>query len=232
MRKLLARLESGDILLADCYYCSYFMIGLLKELGVDFVVRLHQCRATDFRRGERRGTGDHIVTWARPPQPTWMDDETYARMPESIAVREVHVHVKQPGFRTDSFVVVTTLTDAETYTAEEIGELFRKRWLVELDIRALKSTLGMDVLRCQTPEMVRKEIWATLLAYNLIRQTMLQAALPAGLSPRDRLHPCAANGCRVVDDRGPVVSRSSGNAHRRCSERASSTACRTTSGSH
>jgi putative transposase len=184
LRKLLARLESGDILLADCYYCSYFMICLLQELGVDFVVRLHQCRATDFRRGERLGTGDHVVTWARPPQPKWMDDETYARMPESIAVREVEVRVKQPGFRVASFVVVTTLTDAETYTVEDIGDLFRKRWLVELDIRALKSTLGMDVLRCQTPEMVRKEIWAALLAYNLIRQTMLQAALPAGLSPR------------------------------------------------
>jgi hypothetical protein len=184
LRKLLGRLESGDILLADCYYCSYFMICLLQELGVDFVVRLHQCRATDFRRGERLGAGDHVVTWSRPPQPKWMNDETYARMPESIEVREVQVHVKQPGFRIDSFVVVTTLTDAETYTAEEIGDLFRKRWLAELDIRALKSTLGIDVLRCQTPEMVRKEIWVALLAYNLIRQTMLQAALPAGLSPR------------------------------------------------
>ena len=169
LRKLLGRLESGDILLADCYYCSYFMICLLQELGVDFVVRLHQCRATDFRRGERLGTGDHVVTWIRPPQPKWMDDETYARMPESIAVREVQVHVKQPGFRIASFVVVTTLTDAGTYTAEEIGDLFRKRWLVELDIRALKSTLGIDVLRCQTPETARKEIWVALLAYNLIR---------------------------------------------------------------
>jgi putative transposase len=184
MRKLLGRLESGDILLADCYYCSYFMICLLQELNVDFVVRLHQCRASDFRRGERLGTGDHIVTWARPPQPAWMDDETYARMPESIAVREVEVRVRQPGFRVASFVVVTTLTDAETHAAEDIGDLFRKRWLAELDIRALKSTLGIDVLRCQTPEMVRKEIWVALLAYNLIRQTMLQAALPAGLSPR------------------------------------------------
>jgi hypothetical protein len=185
LRKLLARLESGDILLADCYYCSYFMICLLKELGVDFIVRQHQCRATDFRRGERLGPGDHIVTWARPPQPKWMDNDTYAQMPESIAVREVEVRVSQPGFRVASFVVVTTLIEAETYPAEDIGDLFRKRWLAELDIRALKSTLGMDVLRCQTPEMVRKEIWTALLAYNLIRQAMLQAALQAGLSPRD-----------------------------------------------
>ncbi len=146
---------------------------------------------------------------------------------------EVHVHVKQPGFRTDSFVVVTTLTDAETYTAEEIGDLFRKRWLAELDIRALKSTLGMDVLRCQTPEMVRKEIWAALLACNLIRQAMLQAALQADLSPRElsfthALVTVAASWMTVAQ----LSPRSSGSAHRRRSERASSTACRTTSGSH
>jgi hypothetical protein len=185
LRKLLARLQSGDILLADCYYCSYFMIALLMELGVDFVVRLHQRRTADFRRGKHLGPDDHLVTWCRPPQPKWMDDETYARMPESIRVREVKVRVDQPGFRIKSFVVVTTLIDAEKYTADDVRELFRKRWLVELNIRALKCTLGIDVVRCQTPEMVRKEIWCALLAYNLIRQTMLQAAREAGLSPRE-----------------------------------------------
>ncbi len=185
LRKLLARLQFGDILLADRYYCSYFMIALLKELGVDFVVRLHQHRTADFRRGDRLGPEDHLVTWPRPSQPKWMDDETYARMPKVIQVREVRVHVNQPGFRVKSFVVVTTLIDAEKYTADDIRELFRERWLVELDIRALKCTLGIDVVRCQTPEMVRKEIWCALLAYNLIRQTMLQAAREAGLSPRD-----------------------------------------------
>ena len=100
-------------------------------------------------------------------------------------VREVQVRVNQPGFRIDSFVVVTTLVNAQAYTADDIRELFRERWLVELDIRALKCSLGIDVVRCQTPEMVRKEIWCALLAYNLIRQTMLQAAREAGLSPRD-----------------------------------------------
>jgi hypothetical protein len=185
LRKLLARLQFGDILLADRYYCSYFMIALLKELGVDFVVRLHQHRTADFRRGDRLGPEDHLVTWPRPSQPKWMDDETYARMPKVIHVREVRVQVNQSGFRVKSFVVVTTLIDAEKYTADDIRELFRERWLVELDIRALKCTLGIDVVRCQTPEMVRKEIWCALLAYNLIRQTMLQAAREAGLSPRD-----------------------------------------------
>jgi hypothetical protein len=185
LRKLMPGLAPGDIVLGDCYYCSYFMIGLLKELSVDVVVRLHQCRTADFNRGRRLGKKDHVVRWARPEKPTWMDDETYARMPESIEVREVEVQVDKPGFRPDSLVVVTTLVDAGTYTADDIRGLFRKRWLVEQDIRALKSNLGIDILRCQTPEMVRKEIWVALLAYNLIRQTMLQAALQVDLSPRD-----------------------------------------------
>lgn len=184
-RAMMGRLETGDIVLADCYYCSYFMIALLMELKVDFVVRMHQCRTADFGRGKRRGKGDHVVTWTRPQKPTWMDDETYARMPESIEVREVQIRVQQPGFRPKSMVVVTTLIDSERYTAADVRDLFRKRWLVEQDIRALKSTLGMDVLRCETPDMVRKEIWVALLAYNLIRQTMLEAALRADLAPRD-----------------------------------------------
>jgi hypothetical protein len=184
-RKMMAGLESNDIIVGDCYYCSYFMICLLKELKVDVVLRLHQCRTADFSRGERLGKGDHVVRWVRPQKPTWMDDETYARMPESIEVREVEVRVDKPGFRPDSLVVVTTLTDADTDPTDDIRDLFRKRWLVEQDIRAFKCNLGTDILRCQTPEMVRKEIWVALLAYNLIRQTMLQAALRADLSPRD-----------------------------------------------
>jgi len=184
-RELTARLESGDLVLADCYYCSYFMIALLQELKVDFVVRLHQCRKADFRSGKCLGKKDHVVRWDRPRKPTWMDEATYARIPKSIEVREVEVQVDKPGFRPDSFVVVTTLTDADRYTAHDIRDLFRKRWLVEQDIRALKCNLGIDVLRCQTPEMVRKELWVALLAYNLIRQTMLQAALQGDVSPRN-----------------------------------------------
>jgi putative transposase len=184
LRELLVRLRPGDILLADRYYCSYFMIALLLELHIDFVARVHQRRDVDFRRGQRLGVGDHVVTWARPAKPDWMDEATYARMPASIQVREVQVQVDQPGFRTESLVVVTTLTDAAQYTKDDVAELYHQRWLVELDIRTIKVTLGMDVLRCQSAEMVRREIWTCLLAYNLIRQTMLEAALRAGRSPR------------------------------------------------
>lgn len=184
LRELLERFQSGDILLADRYYCSYFMIALFLERGIDFVARLHQARTADFRRGRRLGPGDHIVEWLRPAKPEWMDQETYERMPESIRVREVEVQVQQPGFRVDSLVVGTTLTDADQYSRDDLAELYHRRWLVELDIRPLKITLALDVLRCKTPEMVRREFWTGLLAYNLIRQTLLQAALQAGCSPR------------------------------------------------
>jgi putative transposase len=168
LRELLDRLDKGSILLADRYYCSYFMIALLQELGIDIVARLHQRRAVDFQRGQRLGAGDHVVTWAKPQRPDWMDEATYQR-----------------GFRVEQLVVVTTLTDATQYTKGDIAELYHQRWLVELDIRAIKVTMGMDVLRCQSPAMVEREMWTCLLAYNLIRQAMLEAALQAGRSPRE-----------------------------------------------
>ena len=189
LRSLLGSIDPDDIVLADRYYCSYFMIAGLQELGIDLVARIHQRRKVDFRRGRRLGgrrlgRDDHIATWDRPQRPAWMDQQTYDRMPTSIEVREIRVHVGQPGCRVESFVAVTTLTDATAYPKEDIASLYQSRWLVELDIRAIKITMGMDILRCKTPEMVRKEMWTCLLAYNLIRQAMLQAASEAGVSPR------------------------------------------------
>jgi putative transposase len=184
LRQVVDQFAPGDILLADRYFCSFFMIALVLSGKCDFVTRLHQCRKTDFSRTRRLGKGDHLVVWQRPQRPDWMDLETYAQMPETLTLRQVEVHVDQPGFRTASLVVVTTLVDAKRYPRQDIADLYRKRWLVELDIEAIKVTLGMDVLRGKTPEMVRKEIWTCLLAYNLIRRTMLQAAARNDLSPR------------------------------------------------
>lgn len=184
LRELFGSLQRGDVLLADRYYCSYFMIALLVERGIDIVVRLHQARAEDFRRGRRLGKNDRLDTWLKPAKPAWMDQATYDRLPDVLHVRKVRVQINQPGFRVESLVVVTTLTDSDAYTSADIAELYHKRWLAELDIRSIKCSLGMDVLRCQTPDMVRKEIWTHLLAYNLIRQAMLEAALAAGKSPR------------------------------------------------
>jgi len=184
LRELLDQLSAGDILLGDRCYCSWFLIVLLRRKGVDVAMRLHQMRTADFRRGRRLGQDDHLVRWPRPDKPDWMDQATYDTMPEFLEVREVQVHVDQPGFRSESLVVVTTLLDAKKYTRGDIAELYHQRWLVELDIRAIKVQLGMDVLRCQTPEMVRKEVWSCLLAYNLIRKTILESAKRWKLSPR------------------------------------------------
>ena len=183
-RELFGQLAHDDILLADRHYCSYFQIALLREAGVDCVTRLHQCRIAEFHRGQSLGRRDHLITWPRPKRPAWMDQTTYDRMPASLTIRELEVHVREPGFRTECLVVVTTLTDARRYPRDDIAELYHKRWMVELDIRAIKDSLGLDFLRCKSPEMVRKELWIGALAYNLIRQTMAQSGMRQGASPR------------------------------------------------
>lgn len=185
-RKLFDRLHPGDIVLADRYYCSYFLIALIQELKMDVVMRLHHCRTADFRRGTRLGSGDHIVTWYRPAKPEWMNQEIYDRIPERLEMRELSVQVSQPGFRTESLIVVTTLRDVNLYTKEDVSELYHKRWLIELDIRSLKVSLNLDILRTKSPKMARKEIAAAMLAYNLLRQSLMQAAWqrPKRLSPR------------------------------------------------
>jgi hypothetical protein len=184
LRTLGNAFEPGDVLLGDRYYGGWFDLALWRERGVDPVVRLHQLRTADFRRGCRVGAKDHVVAWPKPPRPEWMDEETYARLPDWLVVREVAVRVEQVGFRTRALVVVTTLVDAVSYPARDLAELYRARWHAELDLRSLKITLSMDILRCKTPAMVRKEFWAHLLAYNLIRTAMAQTALDLGISPR------------------------------------------------
>ncbi len=147
---------------------------------------IHHCRTADFRRGTRLGSGDHIVTWYRPAKPEWMNQEIYDRIPERLEMRELSVQVSQPGFRTESLIVVTTLRDVNLYTKEDVSELYHKRWLIELDIRSLKVSLNLDILRTKSPKMARKEIAAAMLAYNLLRQSLMQAAWqrPKRLSPR------------------------------------------------
>jgi hypothetical protein len=177
--------EPGDVLLADRYFSGYFDIAHWQQRGVDVVTQMHQRRRCDLRRGRRLGPNDHVVVWIKPPRPDWMDEATYASMPEQLVVREVRVRIRVPGFRTKVVVVVTTLLDADIYSARDLAELYRARWHAELDLRSLKITLGMDVLRCKSPAMVRKEVWAHLLAYNLIRTLMAQAAEQTGCTPRD-----------------------------------------------
>jgi len=150
--------------------------------GVESVTRLCR-RKVDFRRGKRLGKGDHIVHWPKPSHRTG-DKEEYKALPQYLAVRETRVRIEQHGFRTKTIIVVTTLLDAEETTKEELASLYIARWNIELDLRSIKSTMQMDDLRCKTPELVRKEIWTHVLAYNLIRTIMAQAAIKHDREPR------------------------------------------------
>ena len=183
-RTLWGNLDPGEIVLGDRYFGSFFGIAGLSERGVDVLFRMHQRRKFDFRRGRRLGVLDHVVSWPKPARPDWMDEATYAQIPGEMTVRELRVTVDQPGFRVNEMVLVTTLLDAGSYSKHEIAQLFLQRWDIELDFRSIKDVLGMDVLRCQTPEMVRKEIWMHLLADNLIRGAMVDAAEMHGKVPR------------------------------------------------
>jgi putative transposase len=183
-RQLAEQIRRGDVVVADRYFCSYWQMAMLRERGADGCARMHQRRKYDFRRGQRLGPGDHVVEWCKPARPKWMDEETYAAIPDTLKIREIRFNVTTPGCRTEEVVVATTLLDAKTYSKADIADLYHYRWQVELDIRAIKATLKMDVLTCQTPEMVRKEIWMHLLAYNLVRAGIAQAALQQGKTPR------------------------------------------------
>lgn len=184
LRQLFEQLCARDVVVADRYHCSYFMIALLQQRGVDAAFRLHHLRHYDFRRGRRLGHHDHVVAWQRPQRPDWMDEATYATMPETLTVRELRFTIDQPGYRSDAIVVATTLIDDNVYSKDAIADLYHQRWHVELDIRSIKQTLGMKELACKTPAMAGKELWAHLLGYNLVRKTAAQAAWQRGLSPR------------------------------------------------
>jgi hypothetical protein len=180
LRTLFDSVRAGDVIVADRYYCSYWMLALLPARGADCVFRLHQLRLLDFPAG----VNDQQVVWQKPQRPQWMNAADYAAMPASLTLRAVRTKITQPGFRVKELVVVTTLTDVKLYSQEALVDLYHKRWHVELDLRAMKTSLQMDILRCKTPAMLHKEIWAHLLAYNLTRKVMAQAAIEAGINPR------------------------------------------------
>lgn len=184
LRRLLDVFRPGDVMLADRLMCAWTEMVMLHQRGVDCVCRFSSHRTADFRRGRRLGEGDHVVEWPKPPKPRTIDREAYAALPASLTVRECRVRVAQPGFRTRTLIVATTLLDAKVFDKDALAELYRARWNAELDLRSLKQVLQMDVLRCKTPELARKELWTHILAYNLIRTVMAQAAVKHGIEPR------------------------------------------------
>jgi hypothetical protein len=183
-RALWDGLESGEIVRGDRYFCSSFGIAGLARRGVDVLFRMHQRRKFDFREGRCLGVEGHVVSWVKPERPGWMDEKTYDQMAGTLTVRELRITVDQPGYRVNELVLVTTMLEAELYTKQEIAGLYLERWNIELDLRAIKDVLRMDVLRCKTPEMIRKEVWMHLLAENLIRGVILEAAEAHGKRPR------------------------------------------------
>ena len=184
LRQVAGCLAPGEVVLGDRCYSSYFMVASLQACGVDYVGRQPQRRKADFRRGQRLGYEDHLIVWTKPARPAWLDEATYQQVPDHLQVRELRVRVPRQGFRTRVLLVVTTLLTATAFTKEDIAALYRCRWHAELDLRAIKTALGMDIVRGKTPAMVRKELWMYVLAYNLIRTVMVRAALSKGLCPR------------------------------------------------
>jgi putative transposase len=183
-RRLLDSLRAGEVALADRYYASFWDFALLAERDIDLVARAHQLRKIDFRRGQKVGPRDQIVVYEKPRQcPFWMDQTTYARLPRQLRVRHLRYCVTQSGFRTRTITLATTLLDAECYTADELANLYRRRWQAELHLKSLKTHMQMEHLRCKKPATVRKEFSTYLLAYNLVRGILVEAALAASREP-------------------------------------------------
>lgn len=177
----------GEILVGDRYYGSFQLLALLMGRGVDGCFRLGVSRQKGFHQGQRLGEGDddYLQTWVKPRRPTGVDEQTWDSLPGTIRVRVLRYAVSRRGFRTSEVYVVTTLCDASKYRKEDVADLYHRRWNVEVDVRSLKQGLGLKMLSCKTPEMVRAELWAHLLGYNLVRCVMAQAAADKGLSPRE-----------------------------------------------
>jgi hypothetical protein len=204
LRTLEKSFEPGDVLLGDRHFSGYCDLAWWQARGVDVVTRLNERRRCDMRRGTRLGRDDHIVVYPKPVRPQWLTPEAFANMPAELQVREVRVRISERGFRTREVVVVTTLLDHEKYSAAELARLYRARWRAEINLRSIKKAMGMDMLRCKSPEMVRKELWAYLLAYNLIRTVMAQAAvahqmLPHEISFKGTLQTMSAFAERLMD---------------------------------
>jgi hypothetical protein len=213
-RQMWDALHSGDIVLGDCLYDAYRDIVQLKARGIDCLFGKMPSRICDFRKGRRLGPGDHIVVWKKPKYTAsrYQSREQWESLPHEIEMREVRVIVRRKGHKTRTIVIVTTLLDAEQYPVQELAALFAARWNCELDLRSIKRVLGIHHSRCQSPEMVRKELWMHLLAYNLIRVRMAQAADRHQVLPRTLSFTTATN---HIHNFGQYLQRASGAEHRR-----------------
>jgi hypothetical protein len=174
--KLLDHFKPGDVALADRGFCSYVLLALLGLRGVPSLFRLHQRRPTDLRQGRRLGKNDRLFTWRRPLQkPRWLPQSWWKKIPAELSVRVIRFTLYSPGYRPTSVTLVTTLLDPRQYPAQDIAQLYARRWNIELWFRDLKTSMGMEVLRCKSPGMLHKELEMFFIAYNFIRCLMVQA---------------------------------------------------------
>jgi hypothetical protein len=192
LRNVLDCFKPGDVLLADRYFCSFFMLAILKSRGVDVCMRLHQLRKIEPSKVQWLGDNDYIDTWYRPQRAKWMSQELYDSLPEHMPIRVVTFNAAAND-RTEPLYVVTTLVDPEAYPAGDIGQLYGYRWCVELDVFSIKTSLNLDHLRCKSPEMIGREVWTTLLAYNMVRRVCAQAAFVHEKLPRQMSFTVACN---------------------------------------
>jgi hypothetical protein len=181
LRAMYGSLRPGDVVLADALFDNYFLACELRGRGVDLVARAQYERVGT--RTVASGPGGDILVWRRPNKPRGMTGDQYRTYPKTLVMRQVTVDARAANNRAGRFQVVTTILD-ESVDGSQIGDLYERRWDGEIDIRSIKSVMQMDILRCQTPGMVEKEIWAHLLAYNLLRTVMAVAAARAGVEPR------------------------------------------------
>jgi hypothetical protein len=182
--QMLDQLQPGDTLVADCFYCSYWLIAACQNKGVHIVMKNHDKRDDDPPGARRIDKHQRVTVWLRPKRPDWMSEQEYDELPEQIEIRLVDVIIEQAGFRSKKYTIATTMVETKVYSRDWIASIYRSRWLVELDIRSIKCSLDMDIVRAKTPAMVRTEIWSCLLAYNLIRMKMLQSCAVSGRMPR------------------------------------------------
>ena len=182
--RMLEQLQRGDILVADCFYCTYWLITACQLKGVEIVMKNHDKRDDDPLGADRIDKHQRIAVWLKPKRPDWMSEEDYLALPDKLKIRLVDIIIDQPGFRSKKYTIATTIMNSNVYSRDWLTNLYRSRWLVELDIRSIKCALGMDLIRAKTPAMVRTEIWSCLLAYNLIVMKMLQSGSVNGRMPR------------------------------------------------
>lgn len=176
LKGLLDQLKRGDLAVADRGFCTYVLLALLLGRGVPSLMRLHQSRPSDLRKGKRLGKNDRLFTWRKPPyKPRWLPQSWWIKVPKQLTVRVLRFTLHSRGYRPESVTLLTTLLDARKYPAQEIAQLYVRRWKIELWLRDIKTSMGMEVLRCKSPQMVHKELEMFFIAYNTIRCLMAQA---------------------------------------------------------